>query len=809
MLAAIIGVTWLSRRYISGGGADTTERLAPVDVRGRQRRDDRRDRGRGRPDPVPRPEHDDRAAHARARPRGRRPARAGRCTGPIPPTATRCPVEQLPGTQPVHRLRRAPLDVTELARRRASDPIVENRRSLSIDLRGVVSADDHRAESSSFGNKASLVAYYCSASMLGLRGDRTSTRPSASRSARSSSSARSPAASPRPRRTRPPTRRPRPRRRARRPRPTAPPEATTTTTTTTTTATTATTEVPTTAAPAGAGSRRADRGAPSRPASATTHRGPDVDCLERVLYSLGDLFVGPDDSFGISSVNAAQAVPAGHRARRRRRRRTADRRQARHLVDGVDAPHRRPPAQRRHHRRPPPPPPVDDRSPGRRCRPGRARLDTWVRYNARGAGGAVRRTDAWPPSASAASSVPTTGTASPASNVIQRLPGQRWPRSVDGVRRSGDRAAGSGSGARRRHRRHRRRRRRHRPAVGPHVRAPRQLRLRPAHRLLAGRSSGCGPSRPTARSSRPTASRAGCTSRTPARTRVYSRSMYTYSTDNPDIKWRYMVRFAYGPGGGRIGFHEIPTQVRRAAADARRQLGQPLSGGCVRQSTADAAVDVELGRHRHQGRRALTPRPVLHDGSARTGRFAATVRRSQAGETASIRRLANDSLCCSSFERLSSQAADHVGAGAPTAPVSLSRLLPGLRANVQKAAARLPRIAGRLEIVATRPRRLADDEQPVHPGADEHDVGLLDRGEVRRRAASSRPVIVQPSCCRSAAISSAAFHVFPVRLSTSRAAFMAADSSTPRRSTSASAAVSACAAAPRRGRGASCRRRGS
>ncbi len=68
---------------------------------------------------------------------------------------------------------------------------------------------------------------------------------------------------------------------------------------------------------------------------------------------------------------------------------------------------------------------------------------------------------------------------------------------------------------------------------------------------------------------------------------VYSRSMYTYSANNPSIKWRYMVRFAYGPQGGRIGFHEIPTQYgRRLQTDA--QLGQPLSGGCLRQSTADA-----------------------------------------------------------------------------------------------------------------------------------------------------------------------------------------------------------------------------
>jgi len=68
---------------------------------------------------------------------------------------------------------------------------------------------------------------------------------------------------------------------------------------------------------------------------------------------------------------------------------------------------------------------------------------------------------------------------------------------------------------------------------------------------------------------------------------VYSRSMYTYSADNPDIKFRYMVRFAYGPGGGRIGFHEIPTKFG-TPLQSNSQLGQPLSGGCVRQSTSDA-----------------------------------------------------------------------------------------------------------------------------------------------------------------------------------------------------------------------------
>jgi peptidoglycan hydrolase-like protein with peptidoglycan-binding domain len=68
---------------------------------------------------------------------------------------------------------------------------------------------------------------------------------------------------------------------------------------------------------------------------------------------------------------------------------------------------------------------------------------------------------------------------------------------------------------------------------------------------------------------------------------VYSRSMYTYSANNPAIRWRYMVRFAYGPGGGRIGFHEIPNR-NGVPLQSYEQLGLPLSGGCVRQTTADA-----------------------------------------------------------------------------------------------------------------------------------------------------------------------------------------------------------------------------
>ena len=68
---------------------------------------------------------------------------------------------------------------------------------------------------------------------------------------------------------------------------------------------------------------------------------------------------------------------------------------------------------------------------------------------------------------------------------------------------------------------------------------------------------------------------------------VYSRSEYTYSAKDPSVRWRYMVRFAYGPEGGRIGFHEIPNR-NGVPLQTKEQLGLPLSGGCVRQSTADA-----------------------------------------------------------------------------------------------------------------------------------------------------------------------------------------------------------------------------
>ena len=68
---------------------------------------------------------------------------------------------------------------------------------------------------------------------------------------------------------------------------------------------------------------------------------------------------------------------------------------------------------------------------------------------------------------------------------------------------------------------------------------------------------------------------------------VYSRSTFTCNIDHPNICMRFMVRFAHGPLGDNIGFHEIPRKDG-VPIEADAQLGQPLSGGCVRQSTADA-----------------------------------------------------------------------------------------------------------------------------------------------------------------------------------------------------------------------------
>jgi len=68
---------------------------------------------------------------------------------------------------------------------------------------------------------------------------------------------------------------------------------------------------------------------------------------------------------------------------------------------------------------------------------------------------------------------------------------------------------------------------------------------------------------------------------------VFSKSMYTCSSSHPDTCMRYMIRFTKGPQGDNIGFHEIPMR-HGTPVQTYAQLGQPISDGCLRETTADA-----------------------------------------------------------------------------------------------------------------------------------------------------------------------------------------------------------------------------
>ena len=73
----------------------------------------------------------------------------------------------------------------------------------------------------------------------------------------------------------------------------------------------------------------------------------------------------------------------------------------------------------------------------------------------------------------------------------------------------------------------------------------------------------------------------------PGTYQVFSRSSRTCSYAGPQECMRWMVRFTVGPGGGNIGFHEIPRWYG-VPEQSEAQLGQPLSHGCIREATIDA-----------------------------------------------------------------------------------------------------------------------------------------------------------------------------------------------------------------------------
>jgi lipoprotein-anchoring transpeptidase ErfK/SrfK len=68
--------------------------------------------------------------------------------------------------------------------------------------------------------------------------------------------------------------------------------------------------------------------------------------------------------------------------------------------------------------------------------------------------------------------------------------------------------------------------------------------------------------------------------------RVTSQSLWSYSLDFEGVTFRWMTRFAKGPEGGNIGFHEIPRKDGKAM-QTYAQLGSFAGSGCVRMATHD------------------------------------------------------------------------------------------------------------------------------------------------------------------------------------------------------------------------------
>ena len=68
--------------------------------------------------------------------------------------------------------------------------------------------------------------------------------------------------------------------------------------------------------------------------------------------------------------------------------------------------------------------------------------------------------------------------------------------------------------------------------------------------------------------------------------KVTSQSTWSYSLDFEGVDFRWMTRFAKGPAGGNIGFHEIPRKDGKAM-QTEAQLGSFAGAGCIRMSTMD------------------------------------------------------------------------------------------------------------------------------------------------------------------------------------------------------------------------------
>lgn len=74
---------------------------------------------------------------------------------------------------------------------------------------------------------------------------------------------------------------------------------------------------------------------------------------------------------------------------------------------------------------------------------------------------------------------------------------------------------------------------------------------------------------------------------TPGSYRVFSQSLSSFSPELAGVTLRFMTRFAIGPHGGNVGFHELPLRYGKPMQTVN-QLGTFRGGGCLRSTTADA-----------------------------------------------------------------------------------------------------------------------------------------------------------------------------------------------------------------------------
>lgn len=68
---------------------------------------------------------------------------------------------------------------------------------------------------------------------------------------------------------------------------------------------------------------------------------------------------------------------------------------------------------------------------------------------------------------------------------------------------------------------------------------------------------------------------------------VTSQSPWSFSLDFDNVTFRWMTRFAFGPDGGNVGFHDIPLEKGKPM-QTEGELGRFKGSGCVRMTTGDA-----------------------------------------------------------------------------------------------------------------------------------------------------------------------------------------------------------------------------